>query len=208
MATLKNRPRFSVSEPLSEPTAGQPGNPIVLSDASGARIELFVLSDDIIRVLVLPTGELRGPRTWSIAPGLEDVPLDGRDRRDTSGFGETVFSATSDAERLVVETAQVRLTVALDGGFCSWAIARDGAWHDVMHDRKTQAYNFGWWDDRVYHYVERQRGEMYVGLGERAGTLDRANQSYEMRNIDAMGYSARSTDPLYKHIPFYVTWQP
>ncbi len=29
-----------------------------------------------------------------------------------------------------------------------------------------------------------------------------------MRNIDAMGYSVRTTDPLYKHIPFYVTWQP
>ena len=67
MATLKNRPLFSVSEAL----AGNAGNPIVLSDASGARIELFVLSDDIIRVLVLPTGELRGPRTWSIAPGEE-----------------------------------------------------------------------------------------------------------------------------------------
>ncbi|MDR6382868.1 glycoside hydrolase family 31 protein [Paraburkholderia caribensis] len=212
MATLKNRPQFSVIEVPAEAPAeallAPAGNPIVLSAADGARIELFVLADDIIRVLVLPTGELRGPRTWSIAPGLDDVPLDGRDRRDMSGFEPTVFSATRDAQRLVVETAQIRLTVALDGGFCSWAIARDGAWHDVMNDRKTQAYNFGWWDERVYHYVERQRGEMYVGLGERAGTLDRANQSYEMRNIDAMGYSARSTDPLYKHIPFYVTWQP
>ncbi|MBN3764965.1 glycoside hydrolase family 31 protein [Burkholderia sp. Ac-20365] len=204
MATLKNRPRFAVSEPL----AGQTGNPIVLRAADGAQIELFVLADDIIRVLVLPNGELRGPRTWSIAPGLEDVPVEGRDRRDLTGFEKVTFSATSDADRFVVETAQIRLTVDLDGGFCSWAIARDGGWHAVMNDRKTQAYNFGWWDERVYHYVERQRGEMYVGLGERAGTLDRANQSYEMRNIDAMGYSARNTDPLYKHIPFYVTWQP
>lgn len=77
-----------------------------------------------------------------------------------------------------------------------------------MNDRKTQAYNFGWWDERVYHYIARKPGEMYVGLGERAGSLDRANQSYEMRNVDAMGYNARTTDPLYKHIPFYVTWQP
>ena len=26
-----------------------------------------------------------------------------------------------------------------------------------------------------------------------------------MLNIDAMGYDAESTDPLYKHIPFYIT---
>jgi alpha-glucosidase len=55
--------------------------------------------------------------------------------------------------------------------------------------------------------VRRNAGEMYFGLGERAGTLNRAHQRYEMRNIDAMGYNAIHTDPLYKHIPFYVTWQ-
>ena len=106
MATLKNRPQFSVIEvPAGAPAEALPapaGNPIVLSAADGARIELFVLADDIIRVLVLPTGELRGPRTWSIAPGLEDVPLDGRDRRDMSGFEPTVFSATRDAQRLAI----------------------------------------------------------------------------------------------------------
>ncbi|MCS5781332.1 hypothetical protein LNP24_16590 [Klebsiella pneumoniae subsp. pneumoniae] len=26
-----------------------------------------------------------------------------------------------------------------------------------------------------------------------------------MRNLDAMGYNAVSTDPLYKHIPFTIT---
>ncbi|SAK66324.1 alpha-glucosidase [Caballeronia temeraria] len=200
MANMKNRPQFAISE--------RADNRVALSSADGARIELFVLADDIIRVLVLPHGELRGPRTWAIAPGQEDVPLEGRDRFDTSGFARTPFTLSGDAGRVVIETAQIRLTVALDGGFCSWQILRGGAWHHAMSDRKTQAYNFGWWDARVYHYVERKPGEMVVGLGERAGSLDRANQSYEMRNVDAMGYSARTTDPLYKHIPFYVTWQP
>ncbi|HMC44046.1 MAG TPA: TIM-barrel domain-containing protein, partial [Caballeronia sp.] len=152
--------------------------------------------------------ELRGPRTWAIAPGMEDTAVDGRERRDMSGFSDTHYTVVNAAQRLVVETACIRLTVEHDGGFCSWEVLKEGTWHRVLSDRRTQAYNFGWWDSRVYHYVERQRGELYIGLGERAGSLDRANQSYEMRNIDAMGYSARTTDPLYKHIPFYVTWQP
>ncbi|KWB73598.1 glycoside hydrolase family 31 protein [Burkholderia ubonensis] len=200
MATLKNRPRFALS--------ARQGNHLVLTAADGCRIELFVLADDIIRVMVLPDGALRGPRTWAIAPGMEDVPLEGRDRRDMSGFDAVPYATAVDADRVTIETARVRLTVALDGGFCAWDILHDGAWQRVMNDRKTQAYNFGWWDARAYHYVERRPGEMYVGLGERAGALDRANQRFEMRNIDAMGYSARTSDPLYKHIPFYVTWQP
>jgi alpha-glucosidase len=200
MATLNLRPRFALAK--------QTGNHLELTADSGCRIELFVLADDIVRVLVLPEGELRGPRTWAIAPGMEDTAIEGRERRDMSGFGETHYTVSNADQRLVVETACIRLTVEHDGGFCSWEVLKDNTWHTVLNDRRTQAYNFGWWDSRVYHYVERRRGEMVIGLGERAGSLDRANQSYEMRNIDAMGYNARTTDPLYKHIPFYVTWQP
>ena len=200
LTNLKHPPRFSL--------ASHAGNNIVLAAQENCRIELFVLADDIVRVLVLPDGEMHGPRTWSIAPGADDVPLEGRERRDVSGFTPPRFELAADAEQVVIETARVRLTVTLNGGFCAWDILHDAAWHRVMSDRKTQAYNFGWWDARAYHYIERRKDEMYVGLGERAGSLNRADQAYEMRNIDAMGYSARTTDPLYKHIPFYVTWQP
>ncbi|MGF6967849.1 alpha-glucosidase [Paraburkholderia sp. WC7.3g] len=200
LINLKHPPRFALV-----PTAG---NPVVLTAQPNCRIELFVLAEDIIRVLVLPDGATRGPRTWAIAPGADDVPLEGRERHDLSGFTPPPFTVNEEAGHVVIETARVRVSVALDGGACAWDILHEGTWHRVMSDRKTQAYNFGWWDSRVYHYVERRRDEMYVGLGERAGSLDRAQQSYEMRNIDAMGYSARTTDPLYKHIPFYVTWQP
>ncbi|MXN76684.1 alpha-glucosidase [Burkholderia sp. 4701] len=200
MATLKNPPRFALS--------AQQGNHLVLTAADGCRIEVFVLADDIIRVLVLPDGALHGPRTWAIAPGMDDVPLEGRDRRDMSGFDPVPYTTMADRERVKIETACVRLTVALDGGFCAWDILHDGAWQRVMNDRRTQAYNFGWWDARVYHYVERRPDERVFGLGERAGALDRTNQRFEMRNIDAMGYSARTSDPLYKHIPFYLAWQP
>lgn len=41
---------------------------------------------------------------------------------------------------------------------------------------------------------------MNFGLGERAGDANRMGQRYRMCNIDPMGYSARTTDPLYKHI--------
>lgn len=52
---------------------------------------------------------------------------------------------------------------------------------------------------RVYHYLKREPDEMYFGLGERAGVTNRAGQSYRLTNLDAMGYNARTTDPLYTH---------
>jgi alpha-glucosidase len=83
----------------------------------------------------------------------------------------------------------------------------DGRWQLAASDRSTQSYNFGWWDERVYHYLKRETDEMYFGLGERAGSTNRMGQSYRMTNVEAMGYNARTTDPLYKHIPFYLTWK-
>lgn len=183
------------------------GNHLRLQADSGAAIELFVLEQDIIRVLVLPGGTLRGPASWAVAPGADDTPLQGRERRDLSGFSLPPFTLRQEAGQLQLETDCIRLTVTLDGGFCQWSLRRAGQWLSVLEDRPTQAYNFGYWDEQVYHYLRRRPDERYYGLGERAGEMNRAGQSYEMRNIDAMGYSARSTDPLYKHIPFYITWQ-
>ena len=112
LTNLKHPPHFSLSS--------HTGNHVVLSTQDNCRIELFVLAEDIIRVLVLPDGETHGPRTWSIAPGADDVPLEGRDRRDMSGFAPQSFTLSSDAGHVVVETARIRLTVTLDGGFCTW----------------------------------------------------------------------------------------
>ena len=101
MASLNIRPRFALT--------GHAGNHLELTADTGCRIELFVLADDIVRVLVLPDGELHGPRTWAIAPGMEDTAVEGRERRDMSGFAETQYTVSNTAERVVVETACVRL---------------------------------------------------------------------------------------------------
>ncbi|MGV2291979.1 glycoside hydrolase family 31 protein [Trinickia sp. YCB016] len=198
----------SLLHPPSFTLASNDGNHLLLTSAQRATIDVFVLEDDIVRVRVLPDGTAHGPRTWAIAPGLDDVAFEGRDRLDTSGFTLPPYTLdTSSTGAIRIETQQIRLTITLAGGYCAWEIRHGDAWHAVLQDRATQAYNFGWWDERVYHYVRRMPGEMVVGLGERAGSLDRANQSYRMTNVDAMGYSAKTTDPLYKHIPFYLTWR-
>jgi alpha-glucosidase len=181
---------------------------VCLASASGATLELFVLEEDIVRVVVLPDGQWRHPKTWAIAPGAEDVPVDGRDRRDLDGYSKPAYTLEQDGGHLRIDTGAIRVEVALATGLLSWQVRSRGGWRTVLADRRTQAYNLGYWDARVYHYVRREAGEMYLGLGERAGSLNRARQRYEMRNIDAMGYDAAHTDPLYKHIPFYLTWQP
>ena len=71
-------------------------------------------------------------------------------------------------------------------------------------DRPTQAYDFGWWDGRVYHYVERRPGERMFGLGETSGTANHAGGRFRLVGADPMGYDAELSDPLYKTIPYLL----
>ena len=182
-------------------------NHVVLRSPDGPIAHIFVLEEDIIRVLLLPDGSVHAPRSWAICPGGEDVPAEGRDRFDLSGFSLPSFSLHFNEPLVRVETQKIRLTISLRGFYCRWEVKQGESWRRVAEDRPTQAYNFGCWDKAVYHYLSREHDELYFGLGERAGAANRAGQSYQMKNIDAMGYDARSTDPLYKHIPFYLTWK-
>ena len=198
----------TVSEPPLFRVSGRSRGRIDLASETQAAAHIFVLEEDIVRVMVLPDGALHQPATWAIAPGLDDVPAEGRDRFDVFGFTCPEFTLVEEADWIAIQTARVRLRIRLRGLGCHWAIREDGEWIEAAADRPPQAYNFGWWDDKAYHYLVRDREEMYFGLGERSGETNRAGRRFRMCNIDAMGYSARSSDPLYKHIPFYITWKP
>jgi alpha-glucosidase len=184
------------------------GARLTLASRDGHRAHIFVLEPDIVRVLVLPDGRLNHPRTWAIAPGEADVPAEGRDRFDLSGFSQPAFGLEEGGGRFRVETEALRLEVALRNLSCAWSLRKDGAWAPVARDRPTQAYDLGWWDGRPRHYLERVPGEVFLGLGEVSGPLDRGGRRIVLRNSDAMGYDAETSSPLYKHIPFAITARP
>ncbi|HEX7944499.1 MAG TPA: TIM-barrel domain-containing protein, partial [Phenylobacterium sp.] len=197
----------SIKRPPQFRLAGQDGPRVTLASDAGFEVDVFVLEPDIVRVLHRPPGGLRGPRTWAIAPGAEDVADEGRERLDASGFSHPAFTLEETDNRLVIATERLRLSVRLHGLACKWEMHDGEGWRVIVRDRPTQAYNFAWWGEGVAHYLVRDPTERYFGLGERAGELDRAGRRFRLSNVDAMGYDARTSDPLYKHIPFYITRQ-
>jgi alpha-glucosidase len=200
-ATLDHPPLFRLTS--------QEGARLTLASDGAATAHVFVLEEDVLRLMVLPAGRLHQPRSWTVAAGAEDVAPDGRDRFDLTGFTCPPFTIDgSEPGLLRVETRHIRLSITLRGLCCRWEVRLDGAWAEAMRDRPTQAYDFGWWDGAVRHYLVRAPGEEYYGLGERSGPMDRAGRRFRLSNLDALGYDARTSDPLYKHIPFYITRRP
>ncbi|MGE7713284.1 TIM-barrel domain-containing protein [Priestia megaterium] len=168
--------------------------------------KIMVLETDIIRVLFTEGEELQLDKTWSVAPGQTDVPLEGRKRLDTSGFSLPSYEFSNNNGECTVETSALKLNVDLNGFKISWFYREDSGWVNFANDRKTQAYNLdGSLGEGIVHYLKRDLNEQYFGLGEKTGTVDKHGKRYRMQPIDAMGYDAEYSDPLYKHIPFYIT---
>ncbi len=168
-------------------------------------VRVFVLENDIIRVL-FSDGELRPDRTWMVAPGMEDVPREGRDRLDITPFSKPKFTTSEKDGVFTLETEKIKVEFVLDGMKASWYYKTSNGDVFVARDRQTQAYSFNHsLGEGVYHYVERSLEEQIYGLGEKAGNLERTGRSFKMMSLDPMGYDAETSDPLYKHYPFYIT---
>ena len=122
---------------------------------TGTVVRVFVLEDDIIRVL-FSDGALRPDKTWMVAPRMEDIPREGRDRLDISPFSCPKFSTSEKDGVFTLETAKIKVDFVLDGMKASWYYKSPEGCVLLARDRQTQAYNFNHsLGEGVYHYLER-----------------------------------------------------
>lgn len=183
--------------------AGRDGATVTLDVDGGRHLRIAVLENDLFRVSLIGPQGWRLDRSWSIAPA-GDVPFEGRHRDRNDGFTCPDFTLMETDESLVIQSATIRLTV-LRPLQLQWQARIGDEWHSFAQDRPTGAYMA---DSRTCahaHFLRRLPDQQVYGLGEKAGDLERSGRRFEMRNLDAMGYDAERTDPLYKHIPVTMT---
>ncbi|SLM63669.1 MULTISPECIES: glycoside hydrolase family 31 protein [Dickeya] len=172
-------------------------------------VVVYVLAPGVMRVLIRQHGQLHVNRTWSITPQPEqDVPWQGRERDSSAGFPLPGYQLDWQGETLLITSGAMRVNVHqplwLEWEYCD----AQGEWQPLACDRPTGAYLLNMHGDGIAHYQRRSSEERCYGLGEKAGDLNRAGRRFEFRNLDAMGYNAQTTDPLYKHLPFTIIQQP
>ncbi|HVU12797.1 MAG TPA: glycoside hydrolase family 31 protein [Phototrophicaceae bacterium] len=174
----------------------------------GSRQEKFridVLDHDLIRVRHHPDGKARLDRTWLVVGTDGEMPLEGRSRDDLSPFPMPKCWIEVSNNHAQIHTEQLHLRISLGDFRIEWF---DKDERRFAADLRLRGYPYDRDNGAVYHYLERRTDEHYYGLGERAGDLDKYGQRFRMINVDALGYSAKTSDPLYKHFPFYITYIP
>lgn len=126
----------------------------------------------------------------------------GRSRLSTAGF--SLYSPVKDFSKNIHSFALpngIRIEINPDNFLLTYY--KDNS--VLFSDRAPLAYNFEKeFGGGSYHYVTRDEKERIFGLGDKGGNLDKSGRAFRIETTDCMGYNAKESDPLYKHIPFYI----
>jgi alpha-glucosidase len=172
--------------------------PLILSTYQGG----------VVRVRWLPTGaphpHMR--RTWSFVDKHGNCPPEGWQRDSLSDviadrFPRHTPPLNETEGRLTLALGDLTLYADLAQPCLTWQIGgrvvyADNALIGYVHDPRT---------GRIAHTLSRDLEDYYYGFGEKSGKLNKHSRHLRMRNTDAFGYDAEHADPLYKHVPFYLT---
>ena len=154
-------------------------------DAGSAREEITALRDNVIRIRIGRNGTMPEDASWAVLPDARrsQVKVSPESSATTYGFS---------TQALVVEVAKdnMRLTV------------RDRSGKIVQQDDLPVRFE----ENGFRVYKSMPLDEHYFGLGDKTGPLDRREEAFTLWNTDAYRFQ-ESTDPIYKSIPFFMTYR-
>lgn len=179
----------------------QTNSEFLLYKCENQNVRIDILGVSLLRVAVFRDGEDLLP-TFCIDPESADLGFCGRDRLSVSGFTAEKINPETDGETDKF-TLKCGIKVTVDRHNFLLKYEKDG--QTLFCDRAPLAYNFGGeFGKGMFHYISRENGERIFGLGDKCGLLNKAGNSYRIETSDSMGYNAEFSDPLYKHVPFFI----
>ena len=164
------------------------------------RVRIWFLTDDIIRV--------RCSFDESFAPELSYalVMTAWEDAADDLLGAERVrvvpahFKVELEGDYLLLRGAKLTVSVNKQNFAVNILDASERLLHSDMAGKAYIKKSGG----QIVHTVRRGDSDSYYGFGEKAGLLNKLHRRMRMHNVDTYDYDAEKTDPLYKHIPFYI----
>lgn len=173
----------------------------LLYKCESQNVRIDILGESLLRVAVFRDGEDILP-TFCIDPESADLGFFGRDRLSVSGFYPEKINPETDGE-IDNFTLKCGIKITVDRHNFLLKYEKDGK--ILFCDRAPLAYNFGGeFGNGMFHYISRENGERIYGLGDKCGKLNKSGNSYRIETSDSMGYNAECSDPLYKHVPFFI----
>lgn len=173
---------------------------ISASLSDGFNLTVDSLESWLCRVAIVPEAGLNVPNTWMIAPEGE-VPWEGRSRLSLEGFSCPELSLKGEN---VISNDSLEIEIAPDPLALTIKCKTESGCQTVINDRPMAAYRYLSQRGIFQHAQSRPLDALHLGLGDKAGPLDRTGKRFRCLQTDALGYNAETSDPLYKHVPWII----
>ena len=150
-----------------------------------ATMRITALRDDVLRIRASRTAVLPEDASWAVLPEARAAAI-----AVAQDSNETAVGFHTASLRLSVDRATGILTVL------------DASGNILQQDAEP----FRFQGESFSIAQTMPIDEHYFGLGDKTGAFDHREEAFRMWNTDAYGWQ-ESTDPIYKSIPFYVTYR-
>jgi alpha-glucosidase len=159
-------------------------NGVAVEDGS-IREEITALRDNVVRVRIGRNGVMPEDASWA-------VQADARHSRAqvTPESSASTFGFRTHLLNVQIDKSSLRLTIL------------DLSGKVIQQD--ALPVHFDGTSFRIYKTMPID--EHYFGLGDKTGPLDRRDEAFSLWNTDAYRFQ-ESTDPIYKSIPFFMTYR-
>ncbi|MBQ1547900.1 MAG: hypothetical protein IIZ61_05860 [Lachnospiraceae bacterium] len=143
----------------------------------------------------------RLPEDPAPGEGIANVPREGRDKLSTEGFELVSPECREDGKHLLFSIDDIDISIELLN--FKMSLTKNGKL--LYHDRDYISYNFDHeLGDGSFHAITREPDEKIFGMGDKTGHVNKNGMAFKMEASDSMGFDARTSDPLYKQLPFYI----
>ena len=170
----------------------------ILLETTNTQTRIWFMGENVVRIRTSFSGNFREESlslVWTTWPDHYDQLLS-HERSCTAPQIPTVED--SDPEQVFITHDNIVLTVRRSPFSISYG--RRGC-EPSFRDVPGRAYTHS--KGRVTHSFCLDNSNFY-GFGEKTGHLEKTGTKMRMSNKDACGYDPIRTDPLYKHIPWFI----
>ena len=148
-------------------------------------MQITAMRDDVIRLRASRTGTLPEDASWAVLPEARAASVVVVQDRDEKSVG--------------FHTASLRVRIDRANGLLTLL---DASGKIIQQDAEPLQFE----GDRFRIAKAMPLDEHYFGLGDKTGAFDHRDEAFRMWNTDAYAWQ-ESTDPLYKSIPFYLSYR-
>lgn len=172
-------------------------------ETDAGSFEMAWLSKDVFRLRTQWEQEIAPNQSYVLQQSVWDDRLD------------VLFDDREKVKPFVPEMVETEIQFRFDCEEYEVEIGKEN-WHFSVRERSSGEWLHedlwsGWIVDhlgRLQHLTRRRENDIILGLGEKSGVLDRTGRRLKLHNQDAAWYDAEFSDPLYKHVPFFIRKSP